>query len=244
MTKADHGADYGPDYGIDAPGVIRNLALGSLGAGVAAGLGFRLLHQPQFAIAMIWVASFLGLEVIGMLWTSLKGKRLAARRLVDLASLDGSEQVLDVGCGRGLLLIAAAKRLKQGRATGLDIWNAEDLSGNGPEATTANLKAEGVAERAALVDGNAMAMPFPDASFEVVVSSLCLHNLYEAEERAKALREMVRVLKPGGRVLIQDFRHTSVYQKTLEAMGLQATRSLVNPLLMFPPTWRVVAKKP
>lgn len=231
------------DYGIDAPGVIRNLAFGSVGAGVAALLGFRFLHQPQFAIAMIWVASFLGLEVIGMLWTSLKGKRLAARKLMDLAGLDGSEQVLDVGCGRGLLLIEAAKRLKEGRATGLDIWNAEDLSDNGPDATTANLKAEGVADRTELVDGNAMAMPFPDASFEVVVSSLCLHNLYKAEERTKALSEIARVLKPGGRVLIQDFRHTGIYKATLEGLGFEATRSLVNPLLMFPPTWRVVAKK-
>lgn len=232
------------DYGIDAPGVIRNLALGSLGAAAAAVLGFRLLHQPQFAVAMIWVASFLGLEVVGMLWTSLKGKRLAARKLVDLAVLDGSEQVLDVGCGRGLLLIEAAKRLKTGKAVGLDIWNAEDLSGNGPEATHTNLAAEGVADRAELVDGNAMAMPFPDASFEVVVSSLCIHNLYQAEERAKALAEIVRVLKPGGRVLIQDFRHTGVYAVELRRLGLSTTRRLVNPLLMFPPTWRVVAKKP
>ncbi len=231
------------DYGIDAPGVIRNLAFGSVGAGVAAVLGFRVLHQSQFAVAMIWVAIFLGLEVIAMLWTSLRGKRLAARKLVDLAKLNGSEWVLDVGCGRGLLLIEAAKRLKEGRATGLDIWNAEDLSGNGPNATIANLKAEGLADRAELVDGNAMAMPFPDASFEVVVSSLCLHNLYAADERAKALREIVRVLKPGGRILIQDFRHTGVYRKTLEECGLQATRSLVNPLLMFPPTWRVVAER-
>ncbi len=231
-------------YGLDAPGVIRNLALGSVGAGVAAFLGFRVLHQPAFAVSMIWVAGALGLEVVLMLGTSLIGKRFAARHLMGLAALNGNERVLDVGCGRGLLLIEAAKRLKTGHAVGLDIWNAEDLSGNGPEATHANLRAEGVADRAELVDGNAMAMPFPDASFEVIVSSLCLHNLYQAEDRAKALAEIVRVLKPGGRVLIQDFRHTGDYTTTLEGFGLHATRSLVNPLLMFPPTWRVVAKKP
>ncbi|MBS1785624.1 MAG: class I SAM-dependent methyltransferase [Acidobacteria bacterium] len=231
------------DYGIDAPGVIRNLAFGSLGAAAAAVLGFHLLHQPAFAVSMIWVAGFLGFEVIAMLWTSLKGKRLAARKLVDLAELNGSERVLDVGCGRGLLLIEAAKRLKGGRAVGLDIWNQEDLSGNGPEATRTNLEAEGASDRAELVDGNAMAMPFPDGSFEVVVSSLCLHNLYQAQDRAKALAEIVRVLKPGGRAVIQDFRHTAVYANTLREAGLEAKRHLVNPLLMFPPTWRVVAKK-
>lgn len=232
------------DYGIDAPGVIRNLAFGSLAAGAAAVLGFRLLHQPSFAVSMIWVAGFFGFEVIAMLWTSLKGKGLAARKLVDLAGLDGSERVLDVGCGRGLLLIEAAKRLKTGRAVGLDIWNQEDLSGNGPEGTRANLEAESVSDRAELVDGNAMAMPFSDGSFEVVVSSLCLHNLYQAEDRAKALAEIVRVLKPGGRILIQDFRHTAIYASTLREAGLEAKRHLINPLFMFPPTWRVVAKKP
>ncbi|HZU53296.1 MAG TPA: hypothetical protein VFF77_05345, partial [Holophagaceae bacterium] len=61
--------------------------------------------------------------------------------------------------------------------------------------------------------------------------------------RALALAEIARVLKPGGRAVIQDFRHTGDYVKALEAAGLQAERRLVNPLLMFPPTWRVTARK-
>ncbi|HET8900300.1 MAG TPA: class I SAM-dependent methyltransferase [Holophagaceae bacterium] len=230
------------DYGIDAPGVIRNLAIGALAAALAAILGFRF-HQARFATSMIWISAFFALEVALMLWTSLKGKRIAARQLVDRAELDPDARVLDVGCGRGLLLIEAAKRLKDGRAVGLDIWNAEDLSGNSPVATEANAKVEGVADRVELVDGNAMKMPFGDGSFDAVLSSLCLHNLYKREERTIALAEIARVLKPGGRALIQDFRHTAEYVKALEAAGLQAERRLVNPLLMFPPTWRVVAKK-
>lgn len=231
-----------PDYGIDAPGVIRNLAIGALAAALAAILGFRF-HQARFAVSMIWISGFFTLETLAMLWTSLRGKRIAARQVVDRAALNADDRVLDVGCGRGLLLIEAAKRLKDGRAVGLDIWNAEDLSGNRPDATEANAKVEGVADRVELVDGNAMKMPFGDGSFDAVLSSLCLHNLYKKEERALALAEIARVLKPGGRALIQDFRHTADYVKALREAGLQTERRLVNPLLMFPPTWRVLAKK-
>jgi ubiquinone/menaquinone biosynthesis C-methylase UbiE len=230
------------DYGIDAPGVIRNLAIVALAAALLMVFGRHVIPLGlKYSIG--YTGGFCGLEVALMLWTSLKGKRVAARQVVDRAELDGDARVLDVGCGRGLLLIEAAKRLKDGRAVGLDIWNAEDLSGNRPAATEANAKAEGVADRVELVDGNAMKMPFGDGSFDAVLSSLCIHNLYRREERALALSEIARVLKPGGRAVIQDFRHTGDYVKALEAAGLQVERRLVNPLLMFPPTWRVVAKK-
>lgn len=236
------------DYGIDAPGVVRNFVLAALGGGLLLWLAPRLHLSRAAASALASIgataALIFGVEAVLMLWTSLSGKRVAARQLVDLAELKADDRVLDMGCGRGLLLIEAAKRLKEGRAVGLDIWNAEDLSGNRPEATEANAKAEGVADRVELVDGNAMKMPFPDASFEAVVSSLCLHNLYKKEDRAVALAEIVRVLKPGGRAVIQDFRHTADYAKALREAGLIVdSRSLVNPLLMFPPTWRVIARK-
>ena len=236
------------DYGIDAPGVVRNFVLAALGGGLLLWLAPRLYLSRAGASALASIgasaALIFGLEAVLMLWTSLRGKRIAARQLVDRAELKPGGRVLDVGCGRGLLLIEAAKRLKEGRAVGLDIWNAEDLSGNRPEATKANAKAEGVADRVELVDGNGMKMPFPDASFEAVVSSLCLHNLYKKEDRALALAEIIRVLKPGGRAVLQDFRHTADYARMLREAGLIVdSRRLVNPLLMFPPTWRVIARK-
>ena len=59
----------------------------------------------------------------------------------------GDEKVLDVGCGRGLFLIGAAERLTTGKATGVDIWQSEDLSNNTGDAVMANAKAEGVAAK-------------------------------------------------------------------------------------------------
>jgi cyclopropane fatty-acyl-phospholipid synthase-like methyltransferase len=67
-----------------------------------------------------------------MIWDSKVGKLWARDRLLDGLELRGDETVLDVGCGRGLLLIGAAKRLTTGKAPGVDIWQAEDLSGNLP----------------------------------------------------------------------------------------------------------------
>lgn len=179
-----------------------------------------------------------------MIWTSLCGKRVAARRMIDQTRLRGDEVVLDIGCGRGLLVIEAASRLTSGRAFGLDIWNAEDLSGNGSAALQANLVASGMTPKVSILDADMRTIPLPDASVDCIVSSLAIHNLYDAQQREAALLDMMRVLKPGGQMLIQDFRHTRDYAEILRRSGAsQVTRTLVGPHLMFPPTWRVHAIK-
>jgi ubiquinone/menaquinone biosynthesis C-methylase UbiE len=132
--------------------------------------------------------------------------------------------VLDVGCGRGLLLIGAAKRLTTGKAVGVDIWQTEDLSGNRPEATQENARLEGVSDRVEVKDGDARRLPFADGTFDVVVTKWVLHNIYNAAERDTAVREIARVLKPGGRLLIGDVRHTGRYAQVLRQSGLEDVR--------------------
>jgi len=150
----------------------------------------------------------------------------------------GDERVLDVGSGRGLLLIGAARRLTTGTATGIDIWSTKDLSGNSLARTQTNIDVEGVQEKVDLKSDDARKLSFPDATFDVVVSNLCIHNIPDADDRAQACREIARVLKPGGTALISDFINTGTYQKIFENCGLKVSRTGLNPLTF--PWLRVV----
>jgi ubiquinone/menaquinone biosynthesis C-methylase UbiE len=116
----------------------------------------------------------------------------------------GDERVLDVGCGNGFLLVEMAKRLTTGTATGIDVWmpGAGDQTA---ELAWRNARLEGVEDRVEIRNVDARAMPFADASFDVIVSSLMLHHAGGSADRQHVLAEMARVLKPGGAVLLYDF---------------------------------------
>ena len=217
-----------PDYGLDAPAVVRNLILcGTAGlvifAGKALGLWSAVLPigPVRFEFASMGLFAGAGCMAMGlwMLWSSKVGKIRRRERLVDHLAWTGRERVLDVGCGRGLMLVGAAKRLTTGKATGIDIWQAEDLSGNRPEATLENARREGVADRVEIQTADMRKIPLPDGSIDVVVSCAAIHNIYAAGERAKALREIARVLAPGGQVLLDDIRHPREYAAALAASG-------------------------
>jgi SAM-dependent methyltransferase len=237
------------NYGMDAPGVVRNLTLMGIGfliLGIAA-LSVRGPLQPAGqVVGTILLAGFLiGIvETLYMVWSSKVGKFRACERLLDLVYLRGDERVLDVGCGRGLVLIAAAQRLTTGKAVGVDIWNPADQSGNCPEATWANARAEGVADRVEVVDGDVRHLPFADHEFDAVVSSLVLHNIRHREERAKALGEILRVLKPGGRFAMLDFQHAQEYAAGFRQLGAVDVRVSGLHYLMFPPVRIVTGRKP
>lgn len=237
------------DYGIDAPIVVRNLLL--------MGAGFLLLGVSSFFIfpkQLQWLGTVVGLvfavsflvvvaEALYMIWGSKVGKFRERERLLDLVGLHGDEKVLDVGCGRGLVLNAAARRLTTGKAVGIDIWNKQDQSGNGPDATRSNSLIEGVAERVEIVDGDARSMPFADNEFDVVVSCLALHNIPSSEERRRAISEIMRVLKAGGRFAILDFQHVREYAEVFERLGAVQVRIVGPHWLMFPPVRIVTGRK-
>jgi arsenite methyltransferase len=214
-----------PDYGIDAPPVIRTLLVVAAAAAVLAAALFALGEPHPVGIPAAEIAGVLAANCLAnagaMLWYSKVGKLRGRERLLDLVPWRGDEAVLDVGCGRGLLLVGAARRLTTGKAVGVDVWQAADLSGNRPEAARENARREGVADRVEVRDGDARKLPFADAAFDVVVSGFALHNIREPEGRRQAVREIVRVLKPGGRVALSDLKYTADYAAVLRECGLE-----------------------
>ena len=235
-----------PNYGIDAPGVIRNLLVIGTICVLLALFGPHAFHIGNVAIllgdSLLWPAIFLLVPGLLMLLYSLHGKFLHRDRMLTLHAWRGDEQVLDVGTGRGLLLVGAARHLTTGHATGIDIWNKEDLSNNSVIATQHNLELEGVAARCTLVSEAAQQMPFPDDSFDVIVSNLCLHNIYDRVTRNKALAEIVRVLKPDGIVILSDYKLTREYAEQLQLAGLGVERRPPDWLRTFPALAVIVAR--
>ena len=235
------------EYGIDAPGLVgAHLIFGLLLALIAAiGLAWPEPNPVPLSLSVgaAAVAAVLFIGAAVLLRSSLVSKKRVCDRMVAALALSGNEHVLDAGCGRGLALIGCAKKLTTGKAVGIDLWAAKDLSNNNPDATRANAAAEGVADRVEVETGDITRLPFSDASFDVVISMTVIHNIPSHARRDQALSELVRVLKPGGRIAIFDLLHTARYAETLRAAGMKV-QDLGYDLLWFLPGHSLLAQKP
>jgi SAM-dependent methyltransferase len=211
------------DYGFDAPlqGLVPTGTGGMLLAALAVrhGLrGRRGLAGVEALASAVLLASF-----SVYVHTTRRGKFAVWADMLAGLDLRGDEHVLDMGCGRGAGLTMVARLVPDGNVVGLDLWTS-DQSGNHAEATQRNLMAEGVSDWSELRTGDMLAMPFADGAFDVVVSSMAIHNIDERDIRnhrrgLQALDEAVRALKPGGRLVIADF-WSSVYAEHLRQQSM------------------------
>ncbi|WP_280248648.1 class I SAM-dependent methyltransferase [Nocardia abscessus] len=218
-------------YGVDAPSVL--LLLGVLAVGyLAAALVVALFQQLRPSLLLLLIGVVLAGQFGLLLHATRRGKFRVWAGLLDDLELRGDERLLDMGCGRGAVLLAAARRLPAGRAVGLDVWCSADHCGNTPATAEQNALAENVADRIELRTGDMTRMPFPDGAFDVVVSSLAIHNIRSAEGRAAAVNEACRVLRPGGKLVIVDIGKTREYRAVLAANGATA-------LTFRPVGWRM-----
>jgi len=240
------------DYGIDAPRQFKRLLRRGIFF-VVLGVVVYLMNRteaPRGGFALFVILGLMGLGfLVGaaiMYWSSRTAKVQYRDRILEALPWRGDEKVLDVGCGLGLFSIGAAKRLgKGGKVTGIDSWSTEDLSGNSAASAMANAKVESVADRVRVENGDMRRLPYQPNSFDIVVSSLAVHNLPESNERDGAVREMLRVLKPGGHLAILDVLHTGDYAQVAEQNGAEVIqRSGLSFLWCLPTRWFIARKRP
>jgi SAM-dependent methyltransferase len=237
------------DYGIDAPPVVRNLAIIGSAALIVGIAAFLFVSEPRWLMYVlgywgVFAGASMLLTSIFMIWSSKVGKLHKRQTLIESLHFKGNETVLDVGCGRGLLLNEAAKYLANGKAIGVDLWQTMDQSGNKPEVTVQNAQAEGVADRIEIKTGDMRELPLPDSSVDAVVASLSIHNIPDKEGRTKAIQEIHRVLKPGGQIALLDFMATDEYLASFQALGWDAVHRSGRSFWMFPPVRVVSGRKP
>lgn len=224
-TTREHKGEYGYDGSFHT--VSGGTQLAAVGAGsvaLLAGARFALARGNRLAAALGAASAFEILATAAsFIYATRRGKFRAWDGVLDDLRLRGDETLLDLGCGRGAVLLAAAKRLPRGRAIGVDLWRA-DQTENSQQATLSNAALENVADRIEVRTADMTALPLADESVDVIVSSLAIHNIPTHAGRRKALDEAVRVLRPGGRVAIADLWETRQHAARLRELDWHNVR--------------------
>lgn len=220
-------------YGVDAPYVPTLMIAGAI---ACAALGL-------WSGSHGWWISFLIFALLAAVYlhTTLRGKFVTWRKLFDARAWRGDEDVLDLGCGRGAVLLMAADYVPQGRAIGVDIWSRKDQSGNAMIAAQKNAELEGVADRVQWHTADMPQLPLPDEGFDVVVSSVAIHNIPTRSGRDQAIDEAWRVLRPGGHLLIADISKAEEYRQRLATRGATVTRRDLGWQMWWGAPWMATA---
>jgi SAM-dependent methyltransferase len=172
-------------------------------------------------VPIAFVGLYMGTSYILLYEKAFKSRGGNWSRIAEFSQLKGDEKILEVGCGTGIGSINLAKKLPRAKIVGIDIF--EGVSGKSPDTALKNAQIEGVADRVDFRYGNALKIPYEDKAFDVVTMGSVLHELHSEKDKTKALREIYRVLKPGGKFI------------TLE---LIRNKKLALCVLVFAPVWK------
>jgi ubiquinone/menaquinone biosynthesis C-methylase UbiE len=198
-------------YGYDGP-----YLLPILGLLIAAAVVIGVLSETVWPfIGAVAIFACAGLDF----YATRRGKFVVWGRVLDQLHLQGDKEILDLGCGRGAILLLAAQHLTTGHAVGIDLWRRQDQSGNSIQVAEQNARLEGVADRVELRTADMTDLPFEDESFDLVISNLAIHNVTR-DKRYKAIEEAIRVLRPGGRLMIGDLWSTKRYVRELHRLDI------------------------
>jgi ubiquinone/menaquinone biosynthesis C-methylase UbiE len=210
-----------PNYGYTAMKYF--VYMGVIGViGLCTALVGTFLDPPLGMLLMIVgiPIAFVGLWIAAsyvVLYKSLfKGKpqEKVWKKITGLSDLQGSEKILDVGCGMGRASIRFAKQLTTGRVIGIDLFGG--VSGTSPEPARRNAKIEGVADKVEFKHGNILNTRFKNNTFDIVNAGSVLHEIHSQENQQKAMQEIYRVLKPGGKfVMLEILRAPKLFLMVL-----------------------------
>lgn len=218
---------------IAVPGVLALLCLG---------LGWV---SPWFFIpAAVFLAIALYFAAAWWLFSPQGGnvQERVHQLLIEQLPQSGPTNILDIGCGNGALTLRVAQALPQAHVSGVDYWGKSwDYSVSVCER---NARLLGMDDRSGFRQASATALSFDDASFDLVVSNLCFHEVREAADKRAPLREVLRVLKPDGAFVLQDLFLLQSYfgtpeelQEVLRGWGAQEVEFIRTNQADFIPTW-------
>ena len=237
-------------YGIDDPRTLAELfAAGILS--VAVGIiisAYTSASDPRAAETALLVGPGVGFLILvvatALYWSSRLGKPRELAKIVGNLPWGGEEVVLDLGCGRGLASVLAAKRLDTGYVAAVDVWSKARVSGNDPRSVLANAAREQVDSRVSPVKGVAAQLPLADRSVDIILSAVSVHHMVPRRQRDILFEEMNRVLKNGGRIGILDAGNGNEYASLLTSLGLVDVEMHRLRFSSFPPFHVVQARKP
>lgn len=155
--------------------------------------------------------------------TSIIGKYRIMKSIVNSIHLKKDSKILDAGCGHGAFMLQFNRQAANiSEIIGIDIWSNKDQGSNSIAATQKIMENSNLADKVKLKTANILDMPFNDNEFDLIVSSLVLHNIKPFEKRKVALVNIARVQKQKGQLVIMDIGYeTSKYVRILKDLGYQ-----------------------
>ena len=175
--------NYKTDFGIDAPHIIMGMifiaTFGFIIIGTTVLSGYYFLNNSKIVVLILVILGVIitlyGLFMASYMTYSSKIGKLKTRELLfeeaeKYIKWENVRQTLDIGCGRGLFVIGAAKRITNGISIGIDIWSNDDQSNNSEKATIRNVEIEEVVDKVKILTANACKLPFSNDSMDIVMS--------------------------------------------------------------------------
>jgi len=185
------------DFGW-APGFTMGPWIAALVAASVA-VAIQVAAPTWWPLALIFVLLAASFFTGSLITRSFARPDHTALPMVDLLSGE-SDLVLDGGCGAGRTTIALGRVLKKGSIVALDLFDSDYIYGGGRELLERNLRLAALDDRVRIEHGDLTQLPFPDHTFDSSVSAHAIDHL--GSQKENGLREMWRVLKPGGRFLL------------------------------------------